>query len=742
MRNKNLRRGAALLLSLAMCLGFLPGTAWAVEEECQHTNAVWQNHDNGYCSKICLDCGDVVEGPLNHDWEYEYIVDGPADKHCKRTCTRCEAEIRNAAVVDESHVCKNNSNDGIVTKPATCVETGEKVYSCRMCGEEIETQEISVDPNAHLDFTWVVDEHEGTHQQICVECRGAIGDPGPHIENEGTLNDDETQMVFHCKECGVETRRRDVLPEECEHSYAWVTTKEPTCTETGTTEHRCKKCGKITATGTLSKAGHTYEQNNYYGWEPIENTDQHGKYCTSCEQYIGAAEHVWKQHFQKPTIHATCDKEGTKFFLCEKCGAQKEETIEKLEHKFSGAYQQIGTAKHAKICENGCIYEEESHEFGEGAVTKEPTCVEAGEKTFTCVCGLTRKESVSTTDHVYKDGKCENCGEAEPDHEHNYVLREDKSFPPACEKNGVNLYQCSLCEETKTEILDSLGHDYKAETKDASCTEGGETTYTCRREGCDSSYTVQIPVGAHVFVQVEAKDATCIEKGNTAHMYCSVCGRFFVGTHEVEEAGVELPLADHNWVENDGGEEECSVCHAKRGEAPDPPEEHEHTLVTVRVEPKCTEDGWEWTYCSGCEYDDFKVIPATGEHTPDCGHGTDVYVCEHELEANSIASAPAACEKPEYIVSNCSKCSLVKVEVGQGPLGHDFGEWTVTREATAEEEGEETRSCQRTGCNKTETRAVPALGGGTTTPENPNPPTPPTTPETPDNPEPPTPPTM
>ena len=44
MRNKNLRRGAALLLSLAMCLGFLPGTAWAVEEECQHTNAVSYTH--------------------------------------------------------------------------------------------------------------------------------------------------------------------------------------------------------------------------------------------------------------------------------------------------------------------------------------------------------------------------------------------------------------------------------------------------------------------------------------------------------------------------------------------------------------------------------------------------------------------------------------------------------------------------------------------------------------------------
>ena len=40
--------------------------------------------------------------------------------------------------------------------------------------------------------------------------------------------------------------------------------------------------------------------------------------------------------------------------------------------------------------------------------------------------------------------------------------------------------------------------------------------------------------------------------------------------------------------------------------------------------------------------------------------------------------------------------------------GHSFGEWTVTKEATRKEAGEETRSC---ACGETETREIPALGG-------------------------------
>ena len=42
------------------------------------------------------------------------------------------------------------------------------------------------------------------------------------------------------------------------------------------------------------------------------------------------------------------------------------------------------------------------------------------------------------------------------------------------------------------------------------------------------------------------------------------------------------------------------------------------------------------------------------------------------------------------------------------PHEHEFGEWTITKEATCTEEGVKTRTCK--GCSETETEAIPAKG--------------------------------
>ena len=41
-------------------------------------------------------------------------------------------------------------------------------------------------------------------------------------------------------------------------------------------------------------------------------------------------------------------------------------------------------------------------------------------------------------------------------------------------------------------------------------------------------------------------------------------------------------------------------------------------------------------------------------------------------------------------------------------MEHTFGEWTVSKEATRKEAGEETRSC---ACGETETREIPMIEG-------------------------------
>lgn len=119
-------------------------------------------------------------------------------------------------------------------------------------------------------------------------------------------------------------------------------------------------------------------------------------------------------------------------------------------------------------CGNKC-----EHEYDNGVITKEPTCTEEGEKTFTCsLCKETKTESMAKKEHTYK---------------------EEVTKEPTCVEEGVKTFTCSLCEETKTESIAKKEHTYKEEvTKEPTFAEEGEKTFTC--EICGDAYTEAIPV--------------------------------------------------------------------------------------------------------------------------------------------------------------------------------------------------------------------------------------------------------
>ena len=48
-------------------------------------------------------------------------------------------------------------------------------------------------------------------------------------------------------------------------------------------------------------------------------------------------------------------------------------------------------------------------------ITKEPTCTETGEKTFTCDCGDSYTEEIPAKGHNFENGACTDCGEKEAD---------------------------------------------------------------------------------------------------------------------------------------------------------------------------------------------------------------------------------------------------------------------------------------------------------------------------------------
>ncbi len=57
-----------------------------------------------------------------------------------------------------------------------------------------------------------------------------------------------------------------------------------------------------------------------------------------------------------------------------------------------------------KILSGQTIAKTENHSWNQGEITKEPTCKEEGEKTFTCsICGDEKTEKISATGHQHTE---------------------------------------------------------------------------------------------------------------------------------------------------------------------------------------------------------------------------------------------------------------------------------------------------------------------------------------------------
>ena len=93
------------------------------------------------------------------------------------------------------------------------------------------------------------------------------------------------------------------------------------------------------------------------------------------------------------------------------------------------------------------------HEYDEGVVTTEPTCVDTGVKTFTCTkCGDTYTEEI-------------------PLGEHKYVATITKE--PTSEELGERTYTCSVCGDSYTETM----HDVYVEITDVYPSDALDTIY-------------------------------------------------------------------------------------------------------------------------------------------------------------------------------------------------------------------------------------------------------------------------
>lgn len=109
--------------------------------------------------------------------------------------------------------------------------------------------------------------------------------------------------------------------------------------------------------------------------------------------------------------------------------------------------------------------------------------------------------------------------------EHNYTVK--SSSESTCSTLGSTTYQCTLCNETKTQKNATYGdHSYTETEVEATCLEGGYTLNSCKN--CPNTFrSNQTPKSnIHDYEAVYTKKATCSSTGYVEYE-CSLCSHTY-----------------------------------------------------------------------------------------------------------------------------------------------------------------------------------------------------------------------
>ena len=147
------------------------------------------------------------------------------------------------------------------------------------------------------------------------------------------------------------------------HSYEWVVTSQPSCTEVGIKEYRCKTCGNVADTATIPKTSHTagtpVKENEQPATCKYEGSYVLKTYCTVCHTLLDSknmttpkADHQWEL---LDDSNPTCESNGYTDYICKVCAEMKTVTKPAL-----------------------------GHDYGEEKVTVQPTMYITGEKVKHC----------------------------------------------------------------------------------------------------------------------------------------------------------------------------------------------------------------------------------------------------------------------------------------------------------------------------------------------------------------------
>ena len=340
-------------------------------------------------------------GVLGHDYgEAAWTWTGYESAKATFTCSHDASHVEEvtAAVTSE------------ITTPASCESTGVRTYTATVTFQGKNYTDTRTEVLPALGHAWGEPVWTWTGYGAAEASFACARDAG-HVKVLPASITSEVTTQPGCSTEGVRTytatvtldgknytdTRTETLPS-LGHKIQLVGAKAATCTEDGYTgDEVCTVCGETVKKGEVIPAlGHKTQLVGAKAATCTEDGYTGDEVCTVCQEIVKKGEVIPALGHKTQLVGAkaaTCTEDGyTGDEVCTVCGetVKKGEVIPALGHK-----TQLVGAKAATCTEDG--------------YTGDEVCT---------VCGETVKkgEVIPATGHDYKDGKCTNCGETDPNY--------------------------------------------------------------------------------------------------------------------------------------------------------------------------------------------------------------------------------------------------------------------------------------------------------------------------------------
>lgn len=595
-----------------------------------------------------------------------------------------------------------------------------------------------------------VDNGDGTHKIVCTDCDKIVTANQSHTYDTWTrCTDDNTKHQGRCA-CGnivkephsggTATCTQQAFCDKCHQPYGDFDENKHDMTGWGHDDgingkhfQHCRNgCGKTveedcrggTATcqapavcevcdvnyGELGS--HVYDEN---AWTPDANGTTHSHKCTVCQENntLVQEHHVDSNNDKvcdKCSFDMSCHHTGgtatcTQKAVCTKCyeeyGEFAPHQFNVLQHDETQHWHKCADcdATDAKVAHNG-----------------------TGDNAATCQHPAT----------------CDVCGQVYGDlADHNYNVLQSDSLK--------HWYKCASCSDTTGEVSHFGG---EATCKDLAVCEichqpygiVDESKHTGGTANCVDKAKCSVCGGEYGEVNANNhkspvttgdKVATCTTPGQTGTGHCDACKQVIKQSEEIPALGHRYGAPTFTWAEDYSS---CKATFTCTREGCTEQQENHAVTVNCNVTPETTEstckDAGKTVYTATVSFAEYK----DGEECKDT-KTVDLPLAEHTY-GNEIPEVPATCTengtKAHFACSVCGKLFVLDGERYAAAsaedlvipaTGHDWGDWTVTKEATSTEEGSQTRVCKNDKSH-TETKAIAKL------PVDPVKPTDPTKPAT------------